>query len=99
LGIGSWFGFPPTPSHARSIEGSSERVLGSDHPYSLVSRNNLAGAYQAAGRLGEAIPLYERALADCERVLGPDHPYTRGARENLAAATPWWRRIWPGRAR
>ncbi|MHB1432908.1 MAG: tetratricopeptide repeat protein, partial [Streptosporangiaceae bacterium] len=36
-----------------------ERVLGPDHPDTLTSRNNLAGAYESAGRLGEAIPLYQ----------------------------------------
>ena len=30
----------------------SERVLGADHPNTLTSRNNLAYAYQTAGRLG-----------------------------------------------
>jgi hypothetical protein len=34
----------------------------------------------------EAIPLFERTLADCERVLGPDHPDTLQSRDNLAAA-------------
>ena len=31
-----------------------ERALGDTHPDTLVSRNNLASAYQAAGRLEEA---------------------------------------------
>ena len=31
-----------------------ERVLGATHPDTLTSRNNLAHAYQAAGRLREA---------------------------------------------
>ena len=31
-----------------------ERVLGPDHPDTLQSRNNLANAYQAAGRTGES---------------------------------------------
>ena len=35
----------------------AERVPGPDHPDTLGSRNNLAGAYESAGRLGEAIPL------------------------------------------
>ncbi|WP_432560669.1 tetratricopeptide repeat protein [Granulicoccus sp. GXG6511] len=60
--------------------------LGPDHPDTLASRNNLAYAYQAAGNLGEAIPLYTRTLADRERVLGPDHPDTLASRNNLAYA-------------
>ena len=63
-----------------------ERVLGPDHPDTLVSRNNLAVAYRAAGRYAEAIPLHEQALAACERVLGPDHPDTLTSRNNLAVA-------------
>ncbi len=59
------------------------RVLGSDHPDTLGSRNNLAYAYRSAGRLGEAIPLFERTLADLERVLSPDHPNTLTTRHNL----------------
>ncbi|GAA3659151.1 hypothetical protein GCM10022267_51560 [Lentzea roselyniae] len=35
----------------------------------LISRNNLASAYESAGDLGRAIPLYEATLTDCERVL------------------------------
>ncbi|WP_173267813.1 tetratricopeptide repeat protein, partial [Streptomyces pacificus] len=45
------------------------RVLGEDHPDTLVSRNNLAGAYSSAGDLGRAVPLYEQTLADRVRVL------------------------------
>ena len=63
-----------------------ERVLGETHPDTLSSRNNLAGAYLAAGRLDEAIPLYERTLADYERVLGETHPDTLTSRNNLALA-------------
>ena len=60
-------------------------MLGPDHPDTLASRNNLAAAYQAAGRAAEAIALHERTLADRERVLGPDHPDTLTSRNNLAA--------------
>jgi tetratricopeptide (TPR) repeat protein len=62
------------------------RILGQDHPQTLTSGNNLAGAYQAAGDLDRAIPLFEQALADCVRVLGADHPQTKIVRGNLAAA-------------
>ena len=61
-------------------------MLGADHPDTLTSRNNLAYAYQDAGDLGRAIPLYEQTLADRERVLGADHPQTKIVRGNLAAA-------------
>jgi hypothetical protein len=57
-----------------------------DHRDTLSSRNNLAGAYQSAGGLGGAIPLYERTLADRQRVLGGDHPDTLRSRNNLAGA-------------
>ena len=61
-------------------------MLGPDHPDTLASRNNLATAYQEAGRAAEAIPLHEQTLADRERVLGPDHPDTLASRNNLAIA-------------
>jgi Tetratricopeptide repeat len=47
---------------------------------------NLAGAYESAGRLDDAIRLFERTLADRERVLGGEHPHTLALRNNLAAA-------------
>ena len=63
-----------------------ERILGPDHPETLLSRNNLAIAYQGAGRVDEAITLYEQTLAARERVLGPDHPDTLATHNNLASA-------------
>ncbi|MGW3692305.1 tetratricopeptide repeat protein, partial [Streptomyces sp. NPDC005149] len=70
------------PLYERTL-ADSERVLGPDHPDTLLSRHNLAGAYESAGDLGRAIPLYERTLADSERVLGPDHPDTLLSRHSL----------------
>ena len=60
-------------------------MLGSDHPDTLTSRNNLAHVYESAGRLEQAIDLYEQNLAEALRVLGPDHPNTKTFRKNLAA--------------
>ena len=60
------------------------RVLGPDHPDTLGSRNNLANAYRAAGRIEQAIALHQQVLADQERILGPDHPSTLASRSNLA---------------
>ena len=61
-----------------------QELLGEDHPDALASRNNLAGAYESAGRLTEAIALYEQVLTDRTRVLGEDHPDTLASRHNLA---------------
>ena len=64
----------------------SERILGLNHPHTLTLRNNLASAYQDAGKLEQAINLFEQTLADRERILGPDHPDTLTSRDNLARA-------------
>ncbi|MGW5317833.1 tetratricopeptide repeat protein, partial [Nocardia thailandica] len=63
-----------------------QRISGPDHPTTLTSRNNLASAYESAGRLAEAITLHEQNLTESERVLGPDHPTTLTSRNNLASA-------------
>ena len=61
-------------------------ILGPAHPSTLTSRNNLAGAYCDAGRLDEAVTLYEQTLEDRTRILGPHHPHTLTSRNNLASA-------------
>ena len=63
-----------------------ESILGKDHPQTLTCRNNLACAFESAGRLTEAIPLYEQVLADRIRVLGEYHPQTLISRNNLGSA-------------
>ena len=62
------------------------RLLGTDHPYVLTARNNLAGAYREVGRLTEAIALYEQVLPDSSRVRGEDHPDTLASCNDLAGA-------------
>ena len=47
--------------------------------------NNLAVLYQAQGRIGEAEPLFKRALAIWGQALWPEHPYVDIALNNLAA--------------
>ncbi|MFF2901113.1 tetratricopeptide repeat protein, partial [Streptomyces sp. NPDC057966] len=64
----------------------SVRVLGEDHPDTLLARNNLAGAYALADDVEKAIALYERTLADRRRVLGISHPDTLTSQSNLASA-------------
>src|SRR5262249_53778317 len=50
--------------------------LGPDPPATLISRNNLAEDYLAAGRTDDAIKLHEATLKLRESRLGPDHPST-----------------------
>lgn len=66
----------------------AEAALGtiSSDEVALEGANAIAQAYGSAGRFDEAIPLYEKALADSARVRGDDHPDVLGARNNLAVA-------------
>jgi hypothetical protein len=61
-------------------------VAGADHPDTLTWRHNLAHAYRAAGRLSDAIGLFEQNLAESVRVVGADHPDTLTRRSDLAGA-------------
>ena len=70
-------------SYQRALT-ARERVLGPDHPDTLISVNNLAFLYESTGRYGEAEPLYQRALTARERVLGPEHPDTLTSVNNPA---------------
>ena len=51
--------FPDTPTSER-WSTDCRRLLGEEHPNTLNSANNLAGAYESAGRLEQPIPLYEQ---------------------------------------
>ena len=60
--------------------------LGPDQSDALRARHNLASAYCDAGRLDQAIALFEQNLIDYTRVLGPHHPHTLASRNSLASA-------------
>lgn len=59
-----------------------EQQLGTQHPATASSLNNLAMLYERQGKYEQAAPLYMRALAICEYILGPNHPNTQKARAN-----------------
>ena len=61
-----------------------ESIAGPSHADALVARNNLAGAYESAGRTDDALALNEQVLVDRSRVLGEDHPDTLTSLNNLA---------------
>jgi tetratricopeptide (TPR) repeat protein len=60
--------------------------LGPNHPSTLSTRNNLALAYQAAGKLPKAIELLEHVRDAQVKQLGADHPRTLTTLNNLASA-------------
>jgi tetratricopeptide (TPR) repeat protein len=65
---------------------ASSRILGAGHPQAVLSRGNLAAAYEAAGRLSDAITVLQSLLAEREATLGPGHPAALAVRVSLAHA-------------
>jgi serine/threonine protein kinase len=59
-------------------------ALGPDHPDTLKSTSNLAGAYLVSGRFDRALPLLEQTLAKLKAKLGPDDSETLGCQTKLA---------------
>jgi len=49
------------------------RVLGEEHPDTLISINNTGSLLHLQGKLSEAEPFYREVLASRRRVLGQDH--------------------------
>lgn len=60
------------------------RVLGPDHPDTLVSHREVAVALGWLGRWAAALTEYRLVAAARERVLGPDRPDTLVARDDEA---------------
>jgi hypothetical protein len=60
------------------------RVLGPEHPHTLTSMNNLAGALFSQGDLVGARNLQDKTLHIFRRLLGPEHPDTLNSMNNLA---------------
>ena len=77
---------PQAIAVGESLTADLKRLLGPGHPDTLNSRNSLAAAYLAAGRVADAIPLFEQTLVVLQRQLGPDHPDTLTSQNNLASA-------------
>jgi|SRR5579871_1141359 len=62
----------------------NEKVLGTEHPDTMTSLNNLAVLYKTQHRYEKAEPLYIRTLEIRERALGVEHPNTALSLNNLA---------------
>jgi Tetratricopeptide repeat len=86
--IATYLGLSGTYAAARDlyrrIVDARQRVLGPEHPNTLVARGNLAFWTGAAGDPAAARDQYAALLPVEERVLGPEHPDTLVTRSNLA---------------
>jgi tetratricopeptide (TPR) repeat protein len=70
----------------QAMSDASSRILGAGHRQAVLSRGHLAAAYEAAGRLSDAITVLQSLLAEREAALGPGHPAALAVRVNLAHA-------------
>jgi len=61
----------------------TKRVLGEEHPDSLMSMANLAFMYRNQGRWKEAEELQMPVMKISKRVLGEEHPDMLRSMENL----------------
>ncbi|WP_063036294.1 caspase, EACC1-associated type [Nocardia grenadensis] len=78
----------PAPQTIEELENAltnQRETLGDDHPDTLLTGHNLAHAYEKAGRVEDAIGLYEEVMA-ARRRLGEDAPATLTTGHNLATA-------------
>jgi hypothetical protein len=64
-----------------------ERVLGPEHPGTLIARHEVARFAGQAGDAAAARDLFAELVPVVERVLGPEHPETLTTRGNLATWT------------
>ncbi|KAI9775707.1 MAG: hypothetical protein M1816_005776, partial [Peltula sp. TS41687] len=69
------------------------RVLGQEHPHTLISMGNLALTYMNQGRWKEAEELNVQVMEAGARVLGQEHPHTLTSMANLAS-TFWNQGRW-----
>jgi serine/threonine protein kinase/tetratricopeptide (TPR) repeat protein len=72
--------------HREQAAKLREARLGPDHPDTIESMRQLAGAYSWLGRHAEAIALRERVLENRRKQFGPDHPETFQGVSDLANA-------------
>lgn len=62
----------------------SEKVLGTDHPSTATTYNNIAGVYKNQGHYDLALEWCKKDLAISEKVLGKEHPDTATTYNNIA---------------
>ena len=76
----------PAVAYWKDITAVSERVLGRDHPDTVMAAGHLADAYMAAGQAPEAAQWFEWILVLRVGASGQDHADTIAARRDLGHA-------------
>ena len=70
----------------RDLATTGGRLLGGEHPDTMLAGQRLADAYLAAGRPDDAIPWFQWILDSLTHKLGPDHRDVIEARRRLGHA-------------
>lgn len=68
----------------RQVMENRKRILGQEHPDTILAMSNLSITLGDLGRLDEAATMKEEVLEKMRRILGEDHPSTITAMNNLA---------------
>jgi tetratricopeptide (TPR) repeat protein len=76
----------PAIAYWQMMADTSSRILGAGHAQAALARGNLAAAYEAAGRLNDAITVLQGLLAEREARLGRRDPATLAVCASLAHA-------------
>jgi tetratricopeptide (TPR) repeat protein len=76
----------PAVNYWSDLLTTSDQLLGSGHPDTLLAGQRLAEALLAADRPGDAVTWYQRLIDDQAVKLGPDHHDLIGARLRLGHA-------------
>jgi tetratricopeptide (TPR) repeat protein len=61
----------------------SKRILGQEHPHTLLGMQDLGNIYSKQGKLKEAEDLQVQVLEMSKRILGQEHPHTLFGMQNL----------------
>jgi len=78
---GKW---QPTEELGMRLMKAFRKMLGEEHPSTLITMSNLAFKYMNQGRWKEAEELEEQVVEARTRVLGEEHPSTLTSMSNLA---------------
>jgi tetratricopeptide (TPR) repeat protein len=76
----------PAVDHWHDLAMTDGRLLGGEHPDTMLASQRLADAYLAAGRADDAIPWLQWLLDSLAQQLGPDHHDVIEARRRLGHA-------------